>query len=435
MEDNVTVCPVFVGRDTELAMLARSADDGGGLVLVEGEAGIGKSRLLREFASRFGSRKRPVVWARPEGVVQAGPYSLVVDLLDDLAHAGGDRTEAARMADDLGKLVQGAEPPARQIAARIRGLLGQLGSSRAVMIEDLHNADELSQAVLAHLARSARDDGTLLVASYRSEEAASPSLSRLLDLLTRDRMAAHVTLVPLAEDDVREMLTAIWGAPPSDEDLRELAKLCEGIPFFLEELASARASGAGSIPASIARAVVMRTQRLSPEAHRVVRAASLLSGAIDPGLVALICDVSESVVPGLLLEAVYAGILEDGGGRLGFRHALVREAISSTIVSLEAAELHAKIATAIERRYADDLEPHAAALAAHYEHAGDASRAARHLIVAGRRALDAGALEEARAGFTRVLAAPANDLSQLPAKVGLAEVLVLTGEHPEAERL
>src|SRR5438067_1544725 len=121
----------------------------GGFVLVAGEAGIGKSRLLREFATRAEEEGHSTVWGRPESVSGPGPYSLVLDLLDDvssIARRGADeaRELAAVIADSSST---GADAPARTIAARLRGIFSQLGLCPAVMIEDLQGADELSQAV------------------------------------------------------------------------------------------------------------------------------------------------------------------------------------------------------------------------------------------------------------------------------------------------
>src|SRR5207253_995786 len=128
---DVNVCPVIVGRDAEMYALIASLAEGG-LVLVAGEAGIGKSRLLREFAVR---------------------------------------------------------------------------------------ADELSVAVLAHLARSAQDDGVLIVGTYRTEEANVDPLGRLLDIVTRDRIATELTLQPLGEDATAQMVEAMWDARPTASEL------------------------------------------------------------------------------------------------------------------------------------------------------------------------------------------------------------------------
>ncbi|MGZ4190213.1 MAG: AAA family ATPase [Actinomycetota bacterium] len=432
----MNVCPVLVGRDVELDALC-AALPSGGFVLVAGEAGIGKSRLLREFAARAESQGHPVVWGRPEAVAGSGPYSLVLDLLDDVAsvarHGSDDARELASTISDPSR--SGADPPARQIAARLRGIFAQLGAHPVVMLEDLQGADELSHAVLAHLARSSRDDGVLIVGTYRSEEASVEPLGRLLDLVTRDRIASELTLAPLGERATAEMVRAMWGTDPHASELAAIARLGEGVPFFIEELAAARAAGGGAVPASIARAVQIRLSRLDPSGVAVIRAASLALGPLDPGVLADVCGVPETKIPQILIAAVVAGLLAEQEGRLVFRHALVREAIEESIVSLERADIHARLASAIEKRHADQLEQHAHALARHHAEAGAHVAATEYWVMAGRRSLDVAALEEARAAFQAALDLSEDDRTRRAAMAGMADVLVRFREFEEATDL
>ena len=113
----MNVCPVIVGRDAEMQALLATLGEGG-LVLVAGEAGIGKSRLLREFGARAEESGHTVVWGRPESVSGAGPYSLILDLLDDVASVARKGADEARdLADSLTQPTgKGSEPPARKIA-------------------------------------------------------------------------------------------------------------------------------------------------------------------------------------------------------------------------------------------------------------------------------------------------------------------------------
>jgi len=432
----VNVCPVIVGRDAEMYALIASLAEGG-LVLVAGEAGIGKSRLLREFAVRAEEAGHTVVWGRPESVGGAGPYSLILDLLDDVASVARRGADEAR---DLAETItepagKGTEPPARKIAARLRGIFAQLGTRPVVMIEDLQGADELSHAVLAHLARSAQDDGVLIVGTYRTEEANVDPLGRLLDIVTRDRIATELTLQPLGEDATAQMVEAMWDARPTASELSAIERLGEGIPFFIEELAAARATGESVVPASIARAVQIRLNRLSPQGIAIVRTASLTIGPIDPGVLADACGLSEEQVPQHLVAAVVAGLLAEQEGRLVFRHALVREAIEASIVSLERAEIHERLAIAIEKRHPGQLDQHAHALARHHTEAGDPAAAALYWVMAGRRSLDVSALEEARAAFTVAIDLARDDHTRRSAMSGMADVRVRLREFDAAADL
>lgn len=430
----MNVCPIHVGRERELAVLT-DALERGGLVLVAGEAGIGKSRLLREFATLASADAHPVVWGRPEVVTAPGPYSVVVDLLDDLASILRKGAPAAReLADSLAGSVAGGEPPARQIAARLRALFGNLAQRPVIVIEDLHASDELSQAVVAHLARSAPDDGVLLIASYRPEDARAESMARLLDVLHRDHIATQLDLEPLDADALHAMLEAMWGAAPTDNETEAIARLGEGIPFFIEELAGARGDDDGALPVSITRAVEGRLARLEPEAQAVIRVASLMGGALDPSVIAVVCALDEAVIPRHLIAGVGAGLLTDREGRLVFRHDLVRASVADAIVSVERAEVHAAIAAAIQARHASAIEPHATALARHHTEAGRADVAAQWWVIAGRRALAAAALEEASRAFAAARAGAVGD-GVLEAMQGEAELKVRLVEWDQAMAL
>jgi DNA-binding CsgD family transcriptional regulator/tetratricopeptide (TPR) repeat protein len=428
----VNVCPVLVGRSAELAELRAACDAGGGLVLVSGEAGIGKTRLLREFAEHVRKDRRPVAWARPEAVARSGPYALVADLLDEIAVMLGRSGEEARaLAGQLG-VSSSSEPAARPIAARVRGMLGALGTGLVLMLEDIHLTDELSQAVIAHLARSARDDDVLIVATYRTEAEGTEGMSRLLDLLTRDRIAVHVRLAPLDREQIAEMVTAMWNEKPSDEELDAMERLGEGIPFFVEELAAARESGGRTIPETIARAVLTRLGQLSEDARTVVRVAALTEGSIDPGVVADAASIEESSVPALLLEAIRAGLLSDQQGRLSFRHALVRAAIADAMVSIEQKDFHRKLATSIEARHATAEEKPYKALAQHWRGAGENVRASECFLESGRQALYSGALDEARYAFKESQRLAPGTPAALDALYGEAGALITMRELDDA---
>src|ERR1051326_2358562 len=131
-------CPVLVGREQEMATLQSLLDAGGGVAIVSGEAGIGKSRLVREFAAIAEKSGRIVLWGRPEEVAQPGPYALIVDLLESIAGAGSPRTkaEARGLVNDLtppSAPTQRQMPTTRAVAAEIRGLLTQ-GRSGSLLI-------------------------------------------------------------------------------------------------------------------------------------------------------------------------------------------------------------------------------------------------------------------------------------------------------------
>jgi len=432
MTPDVNVCPILIGRERELDTLIAALRQGG-VVLVGGEAGIGKSRLVREFAARAEAADHVVAWGRPEGVARPGPYSLVIDLLDDLsADLHQDGGEALELADWLSAPSEDRpEPPARQIAARVRGLLGRLGPRPVLVAEDLHAADEPSQAVIAHLARSARDDGVLLVGVYRHDEVRGPGAVRLLDLLARDRLANMIDLRPLSAEDPARMLEAMWGSEPTQEELETIQRLGEGVPFFIEELAGARGAIEASIPDSIARAVQARLGGLEPDARETIRTASLMGGALEPGVLALVAGRADREIADHLVAGLRAGLLADAEGRLVFRHTLLQEAVAVQIVSVERTRMHAALADSIEKLHGDRIQHHARALVAHHRGAGDTAGAARFAVMAGQRALSLGAADDARDSFAEAIDL-GDDEIVLRARRGLAQVEMRTGEPERA---
>jgi hypothetical protein len=260
-------------------------------------------------------------------------------------------------------------------------------------------------------------------------------VARLLDVVTRDHIATTIELEPLKREDIEEMVEAMWERVPSAEDLAALEKLGEGVPFFIEELAAARAVGHRDVPATIARAVGARLDRLDERARGVVVAASLMTGALDPAVLAIVSGIAEREIPAHLIAAARAGLLTDDEGHLVFRHALVRESIASSILSVERRELHEKLARALEQRYAQDLDAHAAALARHWSDAGDEAKAAEWWVKAGERALDAGALDEASEAFKNASSEHAAEEVRLRALMGQGVLAMRTHAFHDAKAL
>jgi DNA-binding CsgD family transcriptional regulator len=432
-------CPVLVGRQRELSALRDLLDAGGGVAMVSGEAGIGKSRLVREFATEATMRPRIVLWARPEEVAQPGPYALIVDLLESIAErcSATGKTEVRALINELTRTDSDGQRPApapRAVAAEVRGLVAQLGKPPLIILEDLHWADEQSHSVVLQLARAAKDDKHIVVATLRPERGKSEaSLSRLKDSLARDRVGVDVALHPLTADDMAQMLELMWNRVPTEGELAELVRLGEGVPFFIEELATRRPDGERvRVPRSIEQSVGARLADLGDEAARLLSAASLVTGALDVAVLAVACDVPEDRVANHLTAAVRAGLLEDLEDRLVFRHSLVREAIAESLVSVEAAQTHGRLAAAIEKVHAGELDPFAGALAAHYQAAGEKQSAVEYGIRAGERALAFAATEEARTAFKRALGLDANAIGAMR---GLAEVEFRDANEAEAATL
>ena len=361
-------------REDELGVLTGTVDDAaagrGSVVLVAGEAGIGKTSLLRELRDRAGERVTFVIGA-------CEPLSVPVPLapLRELVEAAGGRDLIEAGSDD--RLV---------LARRVASVLAERAPAVAV-IEDVHWADPLTLDVLRLLVRRAPQMAAAIIATFRDDEAAAnPELGLLLGDLTSAPGVRRIGLRPLSRVAVEEL------AGSSGFDAAELMRATGGNPFLVVEAVAA----GDRLPASVRDAALARAGRLSRDAREVVDCAAVLGQRLDFALL-------DAVVPGCATaveEALARGVLVADGPRLGFRHELIREAIEGSISPPRLAELHARAMSALARRAgaADN-----ARLAHHAELAGLRSEAGRYAALASVEAERLGAPLEARLQAERAL--------------------------------
>jgi DNA-binding CsgD family transcriptional regulator len=432
------LCRILIGRELEMERLS-SAIDGAGVITVTGEAGLGKSRLVREIAGLAFDRGRPVLWGRPEEVSVPGPYSLILDLLDNIAaknHAAS--AEAVRLLNELVEpnVAQTSSPVSfsRQIAARLRGILGQMQVSPVVILEDLHAVDEASVAVVFHLAKSASDDGYLILGTYRPESVPSVSeLGRALAVLEKERSLVEISLTPLGPEDTGRIIVEVLGYEPEAELTAAIGRLGEGVPFFIEELASITATGGElpDVPQTITRAIEQQLHRLNASTLDLVQTAALIEGPIDSQILREATAHDFSSTADSLKEARAAGILVDDEGLYRFRHTLVRRAISSSIARHSLPQFHRKIALSLEHLHEGDPSRNWQ-MALHWHGAGENERAASYATKAGRYALDLAATRDAKAAFESAQAWSTDIDVQMQSLNGLTLVAFREGQDQDA---
>ncbi|MDX6483058.1 MAG: hypothetical protein QOE95_829, partial [Gaiellaceae bacterium] len=361
-------------RDADLATLVAAVDGAvegrGAFMLVGGEAGIGKTSLVRALRAQAGGRV-PFLEAACE------PLSVPVPLgpLRELADAAG--------AGDLAEL-RGED---RFALARV--LLGELRAHApaVVVVEDAHWADPGTLDVLRLLVRRVEDAAIVIVLTYREDElGANAALAAFVGDLATSPSVRRLLLRPLSEDAVRVLSEA------AGLDFRGLARVTSGNPFLVVE---AIAAGEG-IPASVRDATLARVGRLGPTARELVDAAAVIGQRVGTQLLAEVAPDSAGAVE----EAVAMGVLVDDGESLGFRHELTRQAIEGSISAPRRAELHAQVLSAL----AADIETaDLARLAHHAERAGLASEASWYAERAASEAERVGALREASLQLERAL--------------------------------
>ena len=376
----------MVGRDAELAEMRRLFDSvrGGvpGAMLVEGEAGIGKSRLVREFGAEIAhTADVHTGWCIDLGASRApfGPLAGILRsiverlgaervreavgvgvealgmLLPELVDvpADRDRTSPERLRDAIASLVEAATELAPQV----------------ILVEDLHWADDSTLAILSFLLRTLDRGRLLLLITCRTDDVRrGDAVSRFIGEATRARLLARMTVSRLDDDAVRELVTQITGRAPSVSALERLQVRAEGVPFFVEEIAGC---AQGPLPESLRDLLLARFDRLGDDARRVVQ---VISGAERPVTDPLLLRLVEFPAPRIddaIREAVSRGIIVVGDEDYRFRHALLREAVHDDLLPGERARQHRAYAEVLEEDGGDD----AAALAYHWQLAQDDRRA------------------------------------------------------------
>ena len=333
--------------------LAAAAAGEGRLVVVGGEAGVGKTSLVRRFAHDQADDAR-ILWAACDGLFTPQPLAPLTD---------------------LGLPFEG---PRQEVFAAVLETLTR--EPALAVLEDVHWADEATLDLLRYLVRRLDRTRTLLVATYRDDEIGPSHPLRIV--LGEVGEARRVALRPLTVEGVRTL------AAGSDHDPVELHNLTGGNPFFVTE---ALAAGGAGVPASIRDAVLARVSGLSSEARTVLEAAAI--AGTDP-------SVLEAVLggkPGGLDECLAAGVLRADDGRIGFRHELARQVVEDAVEPMRGIELHAK---ALEALGAD---ADSARLAHHADGAGDGAAVLEHAQRAAERASQLGGHREAAEQYARAL--------------------------------
>jgi DNA-binding NarL/FixJ family response regulator len=451
-------CRFFIGRHVEFDVLDQArrglAKGRGAVVLVAGDAGIGKSRLVAEFLQKLrGGRLRNVASAEclERAPQPLGPFrSLAVslkhamranDLPDNVAQALAQLRLGA--AADVGSESQTEPLDKVELFAALAVLFKTAAAERATIltVEDLQWADPSTLDFLVYLAARIANSRLLLVATYRAEEAegAGP-LRGALARLAREPTVARIDLRALAGDELRALIAGALDGQPSlpAKTLREVEARCEGNPFYAEELLKNAvehrdAAEAPGLPLSIRTAIVERLAGLSDEDRAVVDRAAVLGQRFDPDVLArtLGSDVA-TLLPALRRAHKLNIIVEDEGERIQFRfrHALMRQAIYEEMLQIDARQLHAETLATLEslNEPSRDLE----ALAYHAWEAHDGAKALRYNEAAGEAALAVHGLTEARECFGRALEAAREPADQARLHERIGYVAQLQGSIHDA---
>jgi DNA-binding CsgD family transcriptional regulator/tetratricopeptide (TPR) repeat protein len=333
----------------------------GRLVLVGGEAGVGKTSLVRTFAEEQETKAR-IVQAACDGLFTPEPLAPLEELVEQLGEP---------------RLWAGAR---REVFA---ATLESLGSrATIVVVEDVHWADEATLDLLRYLGRRLDGTTTLLIATYRDDEIGAQHPLRLV--LGDVDTARRIALPPLTEAGVQKL------AEGSEVDPRELFRQTGGNPFFVTEVLAA---GGAGVPSSVRDAVLARAARLEESSRRILDAAAVAGMETD---LALLEQIAGGPLDGLE-ECLAAGVLQSIDTGVGFRHELARRAVEEAIDPARRAAYHGRALAALS------ADGDSARLAHHAEAAGNAAAVLEHARVAADRAAERGAHREAAEQYARCL--------------------------------
>ncbi|MFF9129081.1 AAA family ATPase [Streptomyces sp. NPDC014806] len=393
-----SVSPVFVGRADELEALrdalARAAAGEPQALLIAGEAGVGKTRLVEEFAMAACHAGAVIAVG---GCVEIGadglpfaPFSAALRALRRelpaafAAAAAGQEEELARLLPELGEAGPGRhdeEGMARlfELTARV---LQEVAADRTVVValEDLHWADASTRHLLAYLLRTLRSGRLVVLGTYRSDDIhRRHPLRPLLAELDRLRTVRRLDLARFTRDEVCRQIAGIIATEPDPAQVDDIFERSDGNAFFVEELAVAADAGCCTgLTDTLRDLLLVRVEALPESAQRVVRVVAEGGSTVEYRLIAAVASLTEDDLIEALRAAVNASILipTPAGDGYRFRHSLVREAVSDDLLPGERSRLN--------RRYAEALETdptlvpadqRAMRLASYWYHAHDPAKA------------------------------------------------------------
>jgi DNA-binding CsgD family transcriptional regulator/tetratricopeptide (TPR) repeat protein len=455
------VCPVLVGREAELQALVEIVDRAvagrGETVFLGGDAGIGKSRLCREFKHHAAARQARVVEGRCSSVESAVPYGPFMDALRFRLARGEGRVAAhvlgpivSHLAPLLPELAAEADPAGdahgsgeRPFAAifEVVERLTELGPLLLVL-EDIHWADPTSRELLQYLSRRIRTLPVLIVATYRTDELhLRHPTRRLIAALTGERLAREIVLAPLTEEQVGRMVGAIIGGDPLAHLVEVIQQRAEGNPFFVEELlkgladagrlgpaAGAAAVERAELPATVSETVLARLEPLGEPAFELLSTAAVIGRRFDFDLLQHVSGLAEEELLPLVERLVQQQVLvEEGTGTdecFAFRHVLMQEVLYSHLLARRRRIVHRRVAAALEARPPEQRALSADALAYHYRAGGDDLRARAYAVLAGDQAARLYAWEDAEARYERALASLEGAAPDAPLEAQVLEKLV-----------
>jgi tetratricopeptide (TPR) repeat protein/KaiC/GvpD/RAD55 family RecA-like ATPase/energy-coupling factor transporter ATP-binding protein EcfA2 len=435
----------LVGREEELSKLKIALQDAragkSSIVVIHGEAGSGKSRILRELTSFAQSEGAVVITGR--GTEDKVPYAPWVELLREYVAQvpsevlrrmiGGNPADLAKLVPDI-TVKLGTIPPVKSIGEQqdkirlfetITQFLIAVSKERPllVLLDDMEWADQASIDLLEYFVRSTGNLQVLTICGYRAEELEPDNaLEKSLMKLNRERLLENISLRNLTLDETAKLVTEIFGESSVSVELMNLIhQRTGGNPFFVEEVLRSMVEDGTIyrsekgwerkpiqelvIPKSVKAALESRIKKLDADTVNVAVVASVIGFEFDFDVLREVSGIEEDALLERLEKALASGLIEEPGKKGVFRFvdSRIRELMLGNLSKIRSGRYHQKIAEAMEKIYTKNLDEHAEAIANHCYEAGDAQRCMQYSIMAGDRNRSIHAYDQAVNDYKRAL--------------------------------
>ena len=395
--------PVMRGRRETSALLEEFTSGASGVLLLVGEAGIGKTHAAVEGARLAENRGALLLCGAALEFERGAPYAPFMDAWNDHLRASGLGPEENPFVSFSSAPGGNPQEDKLRLFQNVQQSLESLAAGKPVyfVLDDLHFADESTLHLFHYLARAARTMPLLLVGTCREEDLAlNAPLHTLVSTIYRERLGKRHMLNRLDREATRQVVDDRLGERVTDDALQSIYRLTEGNPFFTEEVVhTLRERKTLAVSSDLASVIVDRVQRLGPAVDRLLTAGAVIGQSFDFELARRVAG-DDDATPALE-TSLAARLIEEDDRRYRFRHGLVRESLYGRISRVRRMELHRAVAGAIEESDREHVEE----LAFHLRAAGELRRALPYCIEAGRRAAVRLGLAEAVSFYQQALAA------------------------------
>ncbi len=450
----------FVGREEEMHRLVRlleaTMESGPRLASVIGEAGVGKSTLVRRLASEVRLRAGSLVGGRCVEADAKPPYAPWAEVIAAIHQLGvvarHDWRELPRLVPALGASAHEPSGNKYTLFDEIVSYLRLAAGARPVVIvlDDMQWSDSATWDVLEHVMTQLEHERVMICLTLRSEDSRGEATERRNRLL-RDERFHEIALSRLSEQEIQQWLAGVFGADASRDLLAYCQRYSEGNPLLATQLVRMllddgavryehgrwvlRAERDGELPAALTGLMDRRLERLSANTRRILNTASVIGRTFDIDLAIAAGAGPEDEVLDALDEGMAHAVLEPSqdiaGSQFSFTHGLLVDAVRRTINPRRLSRIHERVAVAMEERTPDN----AAEIAIHYDRAGIPHKAFRHAMAAGGAALAMYAHAEARRFFEIAERAASDPVERAHALHRLAEVAETEGRYALTEEL